>query len=57
MLILSIFTIPIAKLLDWMLGTHRDNRLKKEELKTLIELHEIDQNKEKDDESSNIGLT
>lgn len=57
MLILSVFTVPIAKLLDWMLGTHKDNRMKKEELKTLIEMHEIDQNQKNRDDHSNIGLT
>lgn len=41
MFILSIITIPIAKLLDYLLGTNHSNRFKKEELKTLIELHEI----------------
>jgi hypothetical protein len=41
MSILSLITIPIAKLLDWLLGTNHTNRYKKEDLKTMIELHEV----------------
>jgi len=41
MFLLSLITIPIAKLLDYLLGSNHSNRFKKEELKTLIELHEI----------------
>ncbi len=41
MFLMSLITIPIAKSLDWLLGTNHSNRYKKEDLKTMIELHEV----------------
>ena len=39
--ILIPFTYPLAKFLDWLLGTHHKTRFEKNELKTLFELHEF----------------
>ena len=32
---------PLSKLLDYMFGEYEIHRFKKDELKTLIELHEV----------------
>lgn len=44
MFLMSVVTIPIAMFLDWLLGTNHSNRWKKEDLKTMIELHEVKEN-------------
>jgi metal transporter CNNM len=33
---------PLAKFLDWMLGSHHKQRFDKKDLKALIELHELE---------------
>lgn len=41
MKLLWIVCYPLAKFLDWLLGTHSAKRFEKKDLKALIELHEI----------------
>lgn len=41
MKILWVLTYPLALFLDWLLGTHSLKRFEKNDLKALIELHEI----------------
>ncbi len=44
MLIILLYPVvyPLAKFLDWMLGSHHKQRFDKKDLKALIELHELE---------------
>lgn len=52
MILLWIVTYPLAKFLDWLLGTHSLKRFEKKDLKAIIELHEI-KKKEKSERDHN----
>lgn len=45
--LLCIFVYPLASFLDWLLGTSHKSRFAKNDLKALIELHEIRKEQEK----------